>query len=312
MALVVRSRGRSRDRPLVRPRNRTPSPSPIVIRRKSFGKPREIINRPRRTDTGDTIDRERIRGTEIIRGSDRYEREPIRDVIVRERERNASPMSVTKHRPGPRYQGGGVVLNESQRKEKSKKDASDIYYIPKEKKGENIPAVQITQDEDVESKPPPARLQPAGSAFLKRRSSLDTFDRFTERKEDAGKSSPHNVGDPTTGSEPLKPSAKRSWSRSSTRVLPVVKPSVPPILMWPVGRANTANPSPKPNDSSVNGMTELQSANDSSIVDLLDRVHDHLLGDQCYEHNRLFLATDQATRQDPLFKFTRVLRAKNQ
>jgi hypothetical protein len=59
-------------------------------------------------------------------------------------------------------------------------------------------------------------------------------------------------------------------------------------------------------------MTEQQNANDSSIVDLLDRVHDHLLGDEYYEHNCLFFATDEATRQDPIFKFIEGEKPANQ
>jgi hypothetical protein len=58
-----------------------------------------------------------------------------------------------------------------------------------------------------------------------------------------------------------------------------------------------------PNDSSIHETTEQQGASDSNIVHLLERVHDHLLADQYYEHNRLFLATGQATRQDSSFEF---------
>jgi hypothetical protein len=81
--------------------------------------------------------------------------------------------------------------------------------------------------------------------------------------------------------------------------------------MWPVGRANPANPQ-KHNDSSVNGTTEQQNTNDSSIIDLLDRVHDHLLGDENYEHNRLFSATEKATRQDLTSKFVEGEKPANQ
>jgi hypothetical protein len=69
--------------------------------------------------------------------------------------------------------------------------------------------------------------------------------------------------------------------------------------MWPVGRAD---PPSKSNGAGANDTTKQPGSNDSSIVDLLDRVHDHLLADQYYDHSRLFLATDQATRQDLLFK----------
>jgi hypothetical protein len=40
----------------------------------------------------------------------------MRDTVVRECERDLSPMSVTKQRPGQRYQGGGLVLNEPKRR----------------------------------------------------------------------------------------------------------------------------------------------------------------------------------------------------
>ena len=61
----------------------------------------------------------------------RYECEPI---VIRERERNSSPMSVTKHRSGPRYQGGGLILNESQRKEDSRKDSLQSLFHSRRKK----------------------------------------------------------------------------------------------------------------------------------------------------------------------------------
>lgn len=223
----------------------------------------ETVKDARRRDTKTPyIYRKSSEDTELIRYSehrDRYKRKPVRDIVIRRRDRDSSPLQATRKRRGPRYHGGGVISNESQSIGQAKIRESEIYYIPEEKPVRDLPTVNITQDENNQSKP----VYSAKASII-----------------------------------PELPD-KRSPSGSSKRVPPAVEPSVPPILMWPIGRAN---PTTKHDNPGPNGVNEQQDTNESSIVDLLDRVYDQLLLDQYYDHGHLFLEFDEATRQDPLFQ----------
>ncbi|KAH8802972.1 hypothetical protein F5884DRAFT_903578 [Xylogone sp. PMI_703] len=291
--LIIRPREWSHSLNQSRARPRESSPSDRIIRQEYIPRQRENVNRVPRTGTGDTYNRGAMREIAVRERGLSSSAE-----MTRRRERDSSVASVTRQRPGPRYQPGGIVVNEPKRNEKANENVPSFYYTVEKKKDPTIPSVQIRE---AESETPFPQHQ---SSFSGGRSSRNTFNRRSSAEvshgETGGKeASPHSSEDPVKGSKSPKSTDGRPRSSSSTRVLPIFKPSVSPILMWPVIRAN---PSPHPNDSATNGKTAQQSANDSSIVDILDRVNEHFLADDYYEHNHLYLEMGQATRQESIFK----------
>jgi hypothetical protein len=187
---------------------------------------------------------------------------------------------------------------------------SDIYYVPKRKK-EHIPAISVDDGDNA------ARLE---QSKTKPRSNKSRSKQGRANSPDARES----FGRPSNSQR-----KRKSRSFKASRPAPPVKPSVLPILMWPpigseedineprLGNVQTndffgQNDSRKPHMSSMKGPPRTSHTNqgngtsrrddgDSSLKEVLERIHDSLLMEKSALHLKLFTGMEPANRTDAVF-----------